>query len=164
MVINWTICSYHPDQGSIIMVMPRVPAATRECVKNQETKNPTQIRSSKWFCDWIVSSNNSIYHLGRQKKGKDYWNQWVDWFIESYAGTSKAIWMCICIFWGILRKYARAEGVTVPPSEEICPSGGSNSPAFGAHNLTQFREKWKNGSKAWLDLERKERMILSTRT
>ncbi len=30
------------------------------------------------------------------------------------------------------RKYAQAEGVTLPPSEEICPSGGSNSPAVGA--------------------------------
>ncbi len=35
-----------------------------------------------------------------------------------------------------LRKYARAEGVTLPPSEELCPSGGSNSPAAGAQNLT----------------------------
>jgi hypothetical protein len=42
-----------------------------------------------------------------------------------------------------LRKYARAEGVTLPPSEEICPSGGSNSPAIGARNLTQFGEKGK---------------------
>jgi hypothetical protein len=35
-----------------------------------------------------------------------------------------------------LRKYARAEGVTLPPSEELCPSGGSNSPTAGARNLT----------------------------
>ncbi len=47
-----------------------------------------------------------------------------------------------------VRKYARAEGVTLPPSEELCPSGGSNSPAAGAQNLTQFGEKGKNGSKA----------------
>ena len=40
-------------------------------------------------------------------------------------------------------KYALAEGVTLPPSEEICPSGGSNSPAIGVKNLTQFREKGK---------------------
>ena len=42
-----------------------------------------------------------------------------------------------------MRKYARAEGVTLPPSEEICPSGGSNSSAVGAQNLTQFGEKGK---------------------
>ena len=42
-----------------------------------------------------------------------------------------------------MRKYARAEGVTLPPSDEICPSGGSNSPAVGAQNLTQFGEKGK---------------------
>ncbi len=42
-----------------------------------------------------------------------------------------------------MRKYARAEGVTLPPSEEICPSGGSNSPTVGARNLTQFGEKGK---------------------
>ena len=45
-----------------------------------------------------------------------------------------------------LRKYARVEGVTLPPSEDLCPSGGSNSPAAGAQNLTQFGEKGKNGS------------------
>jgi hypothetical protein len=42
-----------------------------------------------------------------------------------------------------LRKYAHAEGVTLLPSEEICPSGGSNSLAVGAQNLTQFGEKGK---------------------
>ena len=36
----------------------------------------------------------------------------------------------------MLRKYARVEGVTLPPSEVLCPSGGSNSPAVGAQNLT----------------------------
>ena len=46
----------------------------------------------------------------------------------------------------LMRKYARAEGVTLPPSEELCPSGGSNSPAAGARNLTQFGEKGKNVS------------------
>jgi hypothetical protein len=45
-----------------------------------------------------------------------------------------------------VRKYARAEGVTLPPSEELCPSGGSNSPAAGVRNLTRFREKGKNDS------------------
>ena len=45
-----------------------------------------------------------------------------------------------------VRKYARAEGLTLPPSEELCPSGGSNSPAAGAQNLTQFGEKGKNDS------------------
>ena len=35
-----------------------------------------------------------------------------------------------------VRKYARVGGVTLPPSEEICPSGGSNSPVAGAQNLT----------------------------
>jgi hypothetical protein len=45
-----------------------------------------------------------------------------------------------------VRKYARAEGVTLPPSEDLCPSGGSNSPAVGARNLTQFGEKGKNAS------------------
>ena len=44
---------------------------------------------------------------------------------------------------GELRKYARAEGVTLPPFEEISPSGGSNSPTVGARNLTQFGEKGK---------------------
>ena len=43
----------------------------------------------------------------------------------------------------LARKYARAEVVTLQPSEEICPSGGSNSPAVGARNLTQFGEKGK---------------------
>ena len=43
-----------------------------------------------------------------------------------------------------MRKYARVEGVTLPPSEEICPSRGSNSPTAGAQNLTQFGEKGKN--------------------
>jgi hypothetical protein len=45
-----------------------------------------------------------------------------------------------------LRKYARAEGVILPPSEELCLSGGSNSPATGAQSLTQFGEKGKNAS------------------
>ncbi len=63
-----------------------------------------------------------------------------------------------------MRKYAHAEGVTLPPSEELCPSGGSNSPAAGARNLTQFGEKGKNVSKTWFDLERKERMNLFART
>ncbi len=35
-----------------------------------------------------------------------------------------------------LRKYAQVEGETLPPTEEICPSGGSDSPAVGAQNLT----------------------------
>ena len=42
-----------------------------------------------------------------------------------------------------MRKYARAEGVTLPPSDEICPSGGSNSPTIGAQHLTHFGEKGK---------------------
>ena len=42
-----------------------------------------------------------------------------------------------------MRKYAQAEGVTLPPSEEICPSGGSNSPVVGAQNLTQYGENGK---------------------
>ncbi len=46
-----------------------------------------------------------------------------------------------------LRKYARVEGVTLPLSEDLCPSGGSNSPAVRARNLTQFGEKGKNASK-----------------
>ena len=45
-----------------------------------------------------------------------------------------------------MRKYARMPGVTLPPSENLCPSGGSNSPAVGARNLTQFGEKGKNAS------------------
>ena len=42
-----------------------------------------------------------------------------------------------------MRKYAHAEGATLPLSEEIPPSGGSNSPAIGAQNLAQFGEKGK---------------------
>ena len=45
-----------------------------------------------------------------------------------------------------VRKYARAEGVTLPPSEDLCPSGESHSPAAEAQNLTQFGEKGKNVS------------------
>ncbi len=47
----------------------------------------------------------------------------------------------VCSFKSWVRKYARVEGVTLPPSEDLCPSGGSNSPAAGARNLTQFGEK-----------------------
>ena len=43
------------------------------------------------------------------------------------AGAPKPFWAD-----AIVRKYARAEGVTLPPSEELCPSRGSNSPAAGA--------------------------------
>ncbi len=43
-------------------------------------------------------------------------------------------------------KYARVEGVTLPPSEDLCPTGGSNSPAVGAQNLTQSGEKGMNAS------------------
>ena len=42
-----------------------------------------------------------------------------------------------------LKKYAQVEGVTLLPSEEICPSRRSNSPAAGTQNLTQFGEKEK---------------------
>jgi hypothetical protein len=45
-----------------------------------------------------------------------------------------------------MRKYAHVEGVTLPPSEDLCPSGGSNSPAVGTRILTQFGEKGKNAS------------------
>ena len=51
-----------------------------------------------------------------------------------------------CITSKKMRKYARVEGVTLPPPEEICPSRGSNSPVVGAQNLTQFGEKGKNDS------------------
>jgi hypothetical protein len=64
----------------------------------------------------------------------------------------------------VLRKYARVEGVTLPPSEDLCPGRGSNSPTVGARNLTQFGEKGKNASETWLDLERKEGMNLTART
>jgi hypothetical protein len=54
---------------------------------------------------------------------------------------------CLCTYKSnILRKYVCAEGVTLPPSEDLCPSGGSNSPAAGARNLTQSGEKGKNES------------------
>jgi hypothetical protein len=53
-----------------------------------------------------------------------------------------------------LRKYDRAEGVTLPPSEEIFPSRGSNSPAVGAQNLTQFGEKGAQLDSIWRERER----------
>ncbi len=59
---------------------------------------------------------------------------------------AKAIWVAQSGCCHILRKYACAEGVTLLPSEDLCPSGGSNSPAAGAQNLTQFGEKGKNAS------------------
>ncbi len=52
----------------------------------------------------------------------------------------------VCTPPSTLRKYARVEGVTLLPPEGICPRGGSNSPAAGAQNLTQFGEKGKNDS------------------
>jgi hypothetical protein len=40
MLMVWNTCSYHLDQGNIEMVMPLVPAATRECAQTWQTREP----------------------------------------------------------------------------------------------------------------------------
>ncbi len=61
--------------------------------------------------------------------------------IHKHSCLNPRIYCVLCID---MRKYARAEGVTLPPSEELCPSEGSHSLAAEAQNLTQFGEKGKN--------------------
>ena len=113
-----------------------------------------------WFDlmnQWAIQRINQVSNWGAnqpmiEQQIKD-WNVMLS-FLISFGQNEESI----------VRKYARAEGVTLPPSKELCPSGGSNSPAAGARSLTQFGEKGKNGFETWLDLERKERMNLSAHT
>jgi hypothetical protein len=53
------------------MVMPLVPADTRECAQTWQTREPTQICHSEWFCDKFFSTQkmNLVIRMAREKPG-----------------------------------------------------------------------------------------------